>query len=430
MKEEFDKLSAILIQGAATCSPPLPLTTIVVQDHKGISNAAPTDCPLIPLLVPKGDQLDGTTEDKIRIHDHISNLKFSLSPTAFFQVNTLAAERLYTLAGDWANLNSDTLLFDVCCGTGTIGLTLAQHVGMVVGIEMNESAVSNACRNALVNGIKNCRFVCGKAEDVMGPLLTEYLGSPQQQAAASKSNSEIDDASKNEDTIGCASYDGENIDSSKQRNDNAEGQQPMGASVDHPTCASEVDENNVASGEQNCGEASLVNDKPIETASDNSLEQGKACKDGSSSPNNNVLAANACQFKNVVAIVDSPRVGLRPTVRGWDRIIQVLSTVVPQNWRDEREHQSMSLSCLFSVRYVSCNPDSLVANAIELCTPTSEKQEKNKGNRGWRSMSSAGLARQRTKSMPNSEPFIPKRAMAVDLFPHTPHCEMVMLFER
>ena len=84
----------------------------------------------------------------------------------------------------------------------------------------------------------------------------------------------------------------------------------------------------------------------------------------------------------------------------------------------------------FYGRYFSCNPDSLVANAIELCTPTSEKQEKNKGNRGWRSMSAAGLARQRTKSMPNSEPFIPKRAMAVDLFPHTSHCEMVMLFER
>lgn len=418
MKEEFDKLSAALVQGAATCSPPLPLTTIVVQDHKGISNAAPTDCPLIPLLVPKGDKLDGTSEDKTRIHDHISNLKFSISPTAFFQVNTLAAERLYTLAGDWANLNSDTLLFDVCCGTGTIGLTLAQRVGMVVGIEMNESAVSDAHRNALINGIKNCRFVCGKAEDVMGPLLTEYLGSPQQQAAASKSNSEIDDTRKTEDMIGCASYDGENIDSSKQRHDNAEGQQPMDTSVDHPTCASEVDgmdvvdcnhdENNVASGEQNCREASLINGKPIETSSDNSLEQGKACKDGSSSPNNNVLAANACQFKNVVAIVDPPRVGLHPTV------IKALRT-----------HPRIR-----RLVYISCNPDSLVANGIELCTPTPEKQEKNKGNRGWRSMSSAGLARQRTKSMPNSEPFIPKRAMAVDLFPHTPHCEMVMLFER
>ncbi|ONM19100.1 Zinc finger CCCH domain-containing protein 24 [Zea mays] len=358
MKEEFDKLSAALVQGAATCSPPLPLTTIVVQDHKGISNAAPTDCPLIPLLVPKGDKLDGTSEDKTRIHDHISNLKFSISPTAFFQV---------------------------------------------VGIEMNESAVSDAHRNALINGIKNCRFVCGKAEDVMGPLLTEYLGSPQQQAAASKSNSEIDDTSKTEDMIGCASYDGENIDSSKQRHDNAEGQQPMDTSVDHPTCASEVDgmdvvdcnhdENNVASGEQNCGEASLINGKPIETSSDNSLEQGKTCKDGSSSPNNNVLAANACQFKNVIKALRT-----HPRIR---RLV-----------------------------YISCNPDSLVANGIELCTPTPEKQEKNKGNRGWRSMSSAGLARQRTKSMPNSEPFIPKRAMAVDLFPHTPHCEMVMLFER
>lgn len=59
---------------------------LCVQDHKGISNAAPADCPLIPLLVPKGDQLEGGAEDKTRIHDHISNLKFSISPTAFFQV--------------------------------------------------------------------------------------------------------------------------------------------------------------------------------------------------------------------------------------------------------------------------------------------------------------------------------------------------------
>lgn len=48
------------------------------------------------------------------------------------QVNTLAAEKLYSLAGDWAEMGPDTLLFDVCCGTGTIGLTLAHHVGMVI----------------------------------------------------------------------------------------------------------------------------------------------------------------------------------------------------------------------------------------------------------------------------------------------------------
>lgn len=48
------------------------------------------------------------------------------------QVNTMAAEKLYTMAGDWAELDSHTLLFDVCCGTGTIGLTLAHRVGMVL----------------------------------------------------------------------------------------------------------------------------------------------------------------------------------------------------------------------------------------------------------------------------------------------------------
>ena len=93
-----------------------------------------------------------------------------------------------------------------------------------------------------------------------------------------------------------------------------------------------------------------------------------------------------------------------------------------------------SLTCLPFVlhfsRYISCNPDTLMANAIELCTPTSGTKERNKGHRGWRNMGSAGLARQRTKSMPSLEAFVPKRAMAVDLFPHTSHCEMVMLFER
>lgn len=48
------------------------------------------------------------------------------------QVNTVAAEKLYSLAGDWADIGPDTLLFDVCCGTGTIGLTLAHRVGMVI----------------------------------------------------------------------------------------------------------------------------------------------------------------------------------------------------------------------------------------------------------------------------------------------------------
>ncbi|KQJ81687.1 zinc finger CCCH domain-containing protein 24 [Brachypodium distachyon] len=421
MKDELDKLSTTLVRGAATCLPPLPLTTIVVQDHKGISNVAAADCPLIPLLVPKVDQSEEEAVDKTRIHDYISNLRFSISPTAFFQVNTLAAERLYTLAGDWANLNSDTLLFDVCCGTGTIGLTLAHRVGMVVGIEMNESAVLDARRNALINGVKNCCFVCGKAEDVMGSLLTEYLGSPQQDIADSESNSEVGPTGKKEDTV---SGNEENLDSLTEKNDNGESPQPKDISTDHPTRVSDEanggsdnrgsenleggHEYNEAIRKQNSEEASLINAESLDTKAADCLEHTKKSKDDSSISKTSVLPTGASQFKNFVAIVDPPRVGLHPTV------IKALRT-----------HPRIR-----RLVYISCNPESLVANAIELCTPTSENREKNKGHRGWRTMSSAGLARQRTKSMPNSEPFIPKRAMAVDLFPHTSHCEMVMLFER
>ena len=72
-----------------------------------------------------------------------------------------------------------------------------------------------------------------------------------------------------------------------------------------------------------------------------------------------------------------------------------------------------------------------MANAIELCTPSTDKNEKgNNKNKGWKNMSNASLARQRAKYMPNSEPFQPNKALEVDLFPHTTHCEVVMLLER
>uniref|UniRef100_A0A6N2L2Q3 Methyltransferase domain-containing protein n=1 Tax=Salix viminalis TaxID=40686 RepID=A0A6N2L2Q3_SALVM len=163
---ELRGLAHAFTTGAAGNAPPLPLTVFVIQDHQGLSNVAPADAPLRTLLLPNADggPVVQATSNVVeaRIHDYISNLLFSISPTAFFQVNTLAAEKLYSLAGDWAGLGPDSLLFDVCCGTGTIGLTLADRVGMLVGIEMNASAVSDAHRNAEINGIKNCRFVCAK----------------------------------------------------------------------------------------------------------------------------------------------------------------------------------------------------------------------------------------------------------------------------
>lgn len=166
---------------------------------------------------------------------------------------------------------------------------------------------------------------------MIGSLLTEYLGSAQQYIAASDGSSVTNDTSKNEETIGCLENDEENMDSSTEKQDNGESEQPRDISVDLPSCASdeeikgdsvervdkEVDSSpdgpNEAAGEQICGEASLINDESTDTAAADSLEHGKTCQD-SSIPNSNVLASSACQFKNVVAIVDPPRVGLHPTV--------------------------------------------------------------------------------------------------------------------
>ncbi|KAL6967269.1 hypothetical protein U1Q18_033073 [Sarracenia purpurea var. burkii] len=372
INSEFEKMAQEFSVGASAES--LPLTVLVVQDHQGISNAAPADALLRLIPISKAESHSGheMTSDgvEVRIHDYISNLKFCISPTAFFQVNTLAAEKLYSLAGDWAGLDPDTLLFDVCCGTGTIGLTLAHRVGMVVGIEMNASAVSDALRNAETNGIKNCRFVCAKAEHAMGSLLREYSTLTPKSDEITNSS-----ASNNEECT--------NIEEKGTPSDNI------------PVCEDgsslELENSKSAAGCLENSSQELGNKKPQ-----------KSCASENGTP-------SVRQFKNVVAIVDPPRFGLHPTV------IKALRT-----------HPRLR-----RLVYISCNPESLVANAIELCTPSSDKAEKgNKNNRGWRNMSSAGLARHRAKSMPNSEPFRPVKAMAVDLFPHTPHCELVMLLER
>ncbi|XP_027910129.1 zinc finger CCCH domain-containing protein 24 [Vigna unguiculata] len=429
---EFKRLALAFVAGATSHCPTLPLTALFVQDHQGISNVAPADAPLHLLPLPKagGDpEIDENNNAMdVRIHDYINNLRFSISPTAFFQVNTLAAEKLYSLAGDWACLGPDTLLFDICCGTGTIGLTLAHRVGMVVGIEMNASAVSDAHRNAEINGIKNIRFICSKAEDVMGSLLREYLNMTKKQDDSNTPKSGYDipedsacpEAENGEMASPCPENNNGEVRSEVQKDSTSEQVDGISEQAENVTGSQLRDDVNVPKEQSDdanvCGGGNDIpgdSTCPCPQTSDmtsrsenNNAEVVSEVQNGNSSENGNTSMQ---QFKNVVAIVDPPRAGLHPTV------IKALRT-----------HPRLR-----RLVYISCNPETLVANAIELCTPSPAKIQKgNKDNRGWRNMSSAGLARHRAKSMPISEAFHPVKAMAVDLFPHTPHCELVMLLER
>ncbi|XP_067649445.1 tRNA (uracil-5-)-methyltransferase homolog A-like [Haliotis asinina] len=104
------------------------------------------------------------------IYEDVLGLKFRISPDAFFQVNTKAAEVLYSQLGEWCGLTSATTVLDICCGTGTIGLTLAKRVEKVIGVEMCQQAVEDAKENAKLNGVTNVRYYCGKAEDVISHM--------------------------------------------------------------------------------------------------------------------------------------------------------------------------------------------------------------------------------------------------------------------
>ncbi len=107
------------------------------------------------------------------IHDVLCGVTFEISPLSFYQVNREQADRLYLKAAEYANLDGSQVIYDLYCGTGTIGLTMASKARTVYGIEIIPDAVKNAVRNAEINGISNAHFICADAYDGAKQLLSE-----------------------------------------------------------------------------------------------------------------------------------------------------------------------------------------------------------------------------------------------------------------
>ena len=98
-------------------------------------------------------------------------MKFEISAPAFYQVNTKQMSKLYAKVREYACLKGGETIFDLYCGIGTIGLSMATQAGMIIGIESVKNAVIDANRNAVINGIVNARYYTGRAEHVMPRLL-------------------------------------------------------------------------------------------------------------------------------------------------------------------------------------------------------------------------------------------------------------------
>ena len=104
-----------------------------------------------------------TLHGRAWIEDELCGLRFRIAPDSFYQVNRDGAELLYSKAAEAADLRGDEVLMDLYCGTGTIGLSMADRVSRLVGVEIVPSAVACAKENAERNGVKNAEFFCADA---------------------------------------------------------------------------------------------------------------------------------------------------------------------------------------------------------------------------------------------------------------------------
>ncbi len=101
------------------------------------------------------------------IKERLGDFLFQIGPKSFFQTNSSQAEVLYHRAKEMLNLKGTEVLYDIYCGTGSIGIYLSDNVKKVYGVELVEEAIADAQKNAILNGVEDrCSFFVGDVSKV------------------------------------------------------------------------------------------------------------------------------------------------------------------------------------------------------------------------------------------------------------------------
>jgi len=93
--------------------------------------------------------------------ERLENFEFKISPKSFFQTNTKQAEKLYSITRDFAALTGNEIVYDLYCGTGSIGIFLSKNAKKIIGVEVIEEAIADAKENAALNNINHAEFFAG-----------------------------------------------------------------------------------------------------------------------------------------------------------------------------------------------------------------------------------------------------------------------------
>ena len=110
--------------------------------------------------------------------EKLEDYQFKISAKSFFQTNTKQAEKLYSVTRDFAELTGNEIVYDLYCGTGSIGIFLSKQAKQIIGVEVIEEAIKDARENAALNNIEHAEFYSGDVIKICNDAFFEKHGRP------------------------------------------------------------------------------------------------------------------------------------------------------------------------------------------------------------------------------------------------------------
>jgi len=112
------------------------------------------------------------------ITERLEAFQFKIGPKSFFQTNSRQGEKLYQVARDFAELKGDETVYDLYCGTGSIGIFVSQMAKKIIGVEVVAEAIADARENALLNNITHADFFVGDVIEICNDAFFTLHGKP------------------------------------------------------------------------------------------------------------------------------------------------------------------------------------------------------------------------------------------------------------
>ncbi len=112
------------------------------------------------------------------VTEKLENFEFIISTKSFFQTNTKQAEKLYSIARNFAQLTGEEVVYDLYCGTGSIGIFVSPLAKKIIGVELVEDAIEDAKKNAANNNITHAHFFAGDVIKICNDDFFEKHGRP------------------------------------------------------------------------------------------------------------------------------------------------------------------------------------------------------------------------------------------------------------